>query len=166
MEDWWARVVDARLVQVSELLATGLVDAFLRHGSERDVRCEGRREMEVVVKLCEYVKWESSRKSPWPLGQGPAKCTDNRHHRLLFFGALLGVCEIGFASILLSTCHKSALSFYHEQTRTRPYHSFHPPKLLPLPRCYSRPISSLESPPIPAPCHRYLGTRPPAMEDL
>ena len=32
-------MVDARLVRVSELLAAALVDAFLCHGSERDVYC-------------------------------------------------------------------------------------------------------------------------------
>jgi hypothetical protein len=53
VEDGRARVVDARLVRVSELLATGLMDAFLRHGSEREMRCEGRSEIEAAVKLCE-----------------------------------------------------------------------------------------------------------------
>jgi hypothetical protein len=51
MEDGRAGVVDAWLVRVSELLATGFVDAFLRHGEERKVRFEWRRGSKAVVGL-------------------------------------------------------------------------------------------------------------------
>jgi hypothetical protein len=36
VEDGRAWVVDARLIRVGELLATGLVNTFLRHSSERE----------------------------------------------------------------------------------------------------------------------------------
>jgi hypothetical protein len=42
VEDGWARMVDARLVRVSEQLAAGFVNAFLRHGSEGGVKEESK----------------------------------------------------------------------------------------------------------------------------
>jgi len=54
MEDGRTGMVDARFVRVSELLAAALVDAFLRHGSEREREtCDTKesREREAIVGL-------------------------------------------------------------------------------------------------------------------
>jgi hypothetical protein len=107
VEDGRARVVGARLVRVSELLATGLMDAFLCHGSDREVWCEERREIKAVVKLCECEIGKVSRKEIVATFLRPTKYTGNTTSSISPLGALLGACEIaasGFAFILLSTC--------------------------------------------------------------